>query len=53
MVDIELAVELRVDDQGVGHSDAFWFHGVFFRVDELAEVLVVKVGDLSFAFKLH
>ena len=49
VVDIEVAVEAGVDDEGVSHGYALGFHGVVFGVDELAEVGVVEVGDLAFA----
>ena len=43
MIDIEAAIESRVDNKGVCHGDSLWLHGMFFGVNELAEVLVVKV----------
>lgn len=48
-----MAVEPGVDDERVGHGDAFGFHGMFFGVDELAEVRVVEVGDLALSFDIH
>ena len=53
MVDVEFAVETGVDDEGMGHGYSFGFHGVLFRVDEFAEVLVVEVTHPPFAFRLH
>ena len=53
MVDVEFAVETGVDDEGMGHGYSFGFHGVLFRVDEFAEVLVVEIAHPPFAFRLH
>lgn len=53
MIDIEAAVEASVDDEGVGHGDTFWTHGMLFGVDEFSEIGVVEIGDFTFAFEVH
>lgn len=53
MVHIQVLVQTSVDYQGMSHGYALWFHRVLFRVDELAEVLVVKVGHFALRVKFH
>jgi len=48
-----MTVEASVDNQWVGHRDTLWFHGMFFGVDEFAEVGIVEVGDLALSFDIH
>lgn len=53
MIDIEVAIESAVDNEGVGHSYAFWFHGMLLRVYEFAEVMVVEVRHFPLSVEVH
>lgn len=53
MIDVEVSIETSINYEGVGHGYAFRFHGMFFGIDKLSEIVVVEVRHFAFAVKLH